>query len=79
MKICGDTWFKVSVVLILLSILFTLNPFILPGFVASISSFFTGISSFFIGIISFFVLFGVLSLPVYGILRFLRYLLRGRL
>ena len=86
MKICGDEWFKGSVVLILLLILFTLNPFLLVGFVAGISSFFTGfvagISSFFTGftgIILFFVFCGVFAvLPVYGILRILRYLLYER-
>ena len=74
MKICGDEWFKGSVVLILLLILFTLNPYILAGLLVGISSFFTGISSFFTsigGIILFFVL-------VYGILRILRYLLYER-
>jgi hypothetical protein len=81
MKICGDEWFKGSVVLILLLILFTLNPYILAGLLVGISSFFTGISSFFTGISSFFTSIGGIILffvLVYGILRILRYLLYER-
>jgi hypothetical protein len=77
MKIFGDEWFKGSVVLILLLILFTLNPFLLAGLVAGISSFFTGIGGIGV-IILFFVFCGVAVLAVYGILRILRYLLYER-